>query len=160
MALTDIQVSQLSTQSDRVGIPRALKTLRDECEAATVKFATFAFGFADLDESDGSQTLDFADALPAGAMVIGAGINCTAIFDNVGDSAGVTADVGISGGNTDGFIDGASLNAVAKVSDPTGTAMGGLVGAITPCVVVAADVNVDTLTKGAATAYVAYVEIP
>lgn len=119
--------------------------------------ASKAIGFADLTDSDGSQTIDFDDALPAGAMVVGYGANVTAIFDNVGDTAGVTFDLGIASGDTDVWVDGGSLNAVAKVSTPSGTGAS-LVGAVTPSVIIDADVDVDTLTKGAAVFYVVYTE--
>lgn len=114
-------------------------------------------GFADCTDADQQQTFDFAAALPANAMVVGAGANVTAIFDNVGDTASLTFDLGIKSGDTDGFIDGGSLDAVAKVSVPRGVAIPGLVGAITPSVIIDSSVNLNTLTKGAATFYVAYV---
>jgi hypothetical protein len=104
-----------------------------------------------------SGSIDFDAALPAGAMVIAAGINVTAIFDNVTDTASATADLGIASGDTDAFVDGASLDAVAKVGSPAGVAMGTLVGAVTPSILVDPDVNCDTITKGSAVAYVSYI---
>lgn len=121
-----------------------------------IYFATKAFTYADLQEADMSIDVDFDAALPAGAMVIGAGLNVTAIFDNAGDTANVAADIGIKSGDRDAFVDGASLDAVAKVGSPAGDGMGTLVGAITPSVLVVPSVNGNTLTKGSAVAYVAY----
>jgi hypothetical protein len=113
--------------------------------------------FSDLTDADMQQTIDFDAALPAGAAVLGAGANVTAIFDNVTDNASVTFDLGIKSGDTDGFVDGGSLNAVAKVGVPAGVVLGALVGAITPSIIFDGSVNLNTLTKGAATFYVSYV---
>lgn len=125
--------------------------------ATGVSVATKAIGHADLTDADTQQTIDFDAALPAGAMVVASGANVTAIFDNAGDTASVTFDLGIKSGDTDCFVDGGSLNAVAKVCTPAGVSPTGLVGAITPSVIVDGSVNLDTLTKGAAVFYVAYV---
>lgn len=121
-----------------------------------VYVASKAFTYADLTDADMQQSIDFAAALPAGAVVLGSGVNVTAIFDNAGDSASLTFDLGIKSGDTDCFIDGGSLNAVAKVSTPAGVSPTGLVGAITPSIIVDSSVNLDTLTKGSAVAYVLY----
>jgi len=117
-----------------------------------------AFGFADVAAlgAVASGSIDFDDALPAGAVVIGAGVNVTALFDNVGNTASVSADLGIAGGDTDAFCDGVSLDAVASVGSPAGIGMGTLVGAVTPSVLVDPDVDCDEITKGAAVAYVIY----
>ncbi len=82
----------------------------------------------------------------------------SAAFDNVGDTASLTFDLGIKSGDTDAFIDGGSLNAAASVRTPLGVVTGGYVGAITPSVIVDADVNLNTLTKGAATFYIYYLD--
>jgi hypothetical protein len=121
-----------------------------------VYVAKKAFTFADLQEADMSIDVDFAAALPDGAVVIGAGLNVIAAFDNVGNTASVVADIGIKSGDRDAFVDGAVLDAVAKVGSPAGVGMGTLVGAITPSVLVVPDVNGNTLTKGSAVAYVVY----
>lgn len=125
---------------------------------ADVTVVSKSFGFADLQEADMSIDVAFAAAIPAGAIVLGGGFNVTAAFDNVGDTANVTADLGVQGGDVDGFCDGASLDAVAKSSGVSGALIGGLVGAITPSIRVLPDVNGNTLTKGAAVAYLAYIE--
>lgn len=113
---------------------------------------------ADLSAAATSEAVDFDAALPAGAIVIGSGVIVSAIFDNAGDSASCSCDIGVSGGDADAFVDGASLNAVATPVPVAGVSMGGLVGAITPAITVISDVNVSTLTKGACVAYVAYFE--
>jgi hypothetical protein len=123
-----------------------------------VQIASKAVGFADASAAGTTKTIDFAAALPAGAMVLGAGANVTAVFDNVGDTADVTFDLGIKSGDTDAFVDAGELNAVAKVSIPRGTGVPALVGGITPSIIIDGSVNLDTLTKGAAVFYVAYVE--
>jgi hypothetical protein len=114
-------------------------------------------GYAAISDAGTTKTIDFDAALPAGACVVGAGANVTAIFDNAGDTASVTFDLGIKSGDTDGFVDGGSLNAVAKVGVPAGAALGALCGAITPSIIFDGSVNLDTLTKGAAVFYVSYV---
>lgn len=123
----------------------------------TVHVALKEFTYSDLQEADMSIDVDFDAALPAGAVVIGAGLNVTAVFDNAGNTASAVADIGIKSGDRDAFIDGAALDAVAKVGSPHGVGMGTLVGAITPSILVVPDVNGNTLTKGAAVAYVLYV---
>lgn len=125
---------------------------------AGIEVAEKAVVFGDLTDADQQQTVDFASALPAGALVLGTGANVTATFDDVGDGATLTFDLGIKSGDTDVWIDGGSLNAVAKVYGPAGVAPVGLVGAVTPSIIFDADVNLNTLTKGAATFYVAYLE--
>ena len=50
-----------------------------------------------------------------------------------------------------------SLDAVAKVGSPGGVGLGTLVGAVTPSILVDPDVLCNTITKGAAVAYVIYV---
>lgn len=114
-------------------------------------------GFAALTDADMQQVVDFDAALPAGALVIGGGANVTAVFDNVGDTANLTFDLGFKTGDTDGIVDGGSLDAVAKVSIPRGVAVPGMPGALTPSIIFDSSVNLNTLTKGAATFYVSYV---
>lgn len=128
----------------------------DSNTATGITVVSKSVGFAALTDADTQQTVDFDAALPAGAVVLGAGANVTAIFDNVGDTASLTFDLGIKSGDTDGFIDGGSLDAVAKVSVPRGVALPGLVGAITPSIIIDSSVNLNTLTKGAAVFYVLY----
>jgi hypothetical protein len=111
--------------------------------------------YSALTDADMQQDVAFDAALPAGAVVLGSGANVTAIFDNVGDTANLTFDLGYAA-DRDAFIDGGSLDAAAKVSTPAGVQPVGLVGAITPSVRVDSSVNLNTLTKGAATFYVLY----
>jgi len=130
----------------------------DTLVATGVAVATKAIGFADCTDADTQQDFAFAAALPAGAVIVGSGVNVTAIFDNAGDTASLTFDLGIDAGDTDAFVDGGSLDAVAKVSTPTGVQPVGLVGAVTPSVRIDSSVNLNTITKGALVAYVLYVE--
>lgn len=118
--------------------------------------AVKAVGFADLTDADGSQSFVFDAALPDNAVIIGVGIHVTAGFTD--GAAGVfTADLGINGGDTDAFLDGASIATIADVGSPLGVRPTGLVGAITPVILVLADVNVTTATAGALEAEILYV---
>lgn len=112
--------------------------------------ATLSVGHADLTAAATSQSIDFAGALPAGAIVLGVGIEVTEAFDDGG--AGVfTADFGISGGDADAFLDGVDLETEAAHAAPQGAQPTGLVGAVTPALLVdAGGVNVNTATAGAA----------
>lgn len=114
-----------------------------------------SLGFAALTDADMQQDVPFDAALPAGAIVLGTGANVTAVFDNVGDTANLTFDFGYAA-DRDAFIDGGSLDAIAKVSTPAGVQPVGLVGAITPSIRVDSSVNLNTLTKGAAVFYLQY----
>ncbi len=126
-------------------------------EGQRVRKVTLAVGFADLTDSDGAQTIPFAAALPAGAVIVGYGINITEAFIDAG--VGVfTADLG-DGVNIDAFLDGADIAVIAKVNTPQGIdGGGGLVGAKTPAITMLADVNVDTATEGALSAEIYYVD--
>lgn len=147
---------QVDSDGVRVVISPELSTALAATSGANIVIASKSIGYAALTDADTQQTVDFDSALPAGAMVLAAGANVTAIFDNAGDTANLTFDLGIKSGDTDGFVDGGSLDAVGKVSVPRGVAIPGLVGAITPSVIVDSSVNLNTLTKGAAVFYVAY----
>ncbi len=141
---------------------------RVEAEAATsttdvatlqgqrVRKATLAVGFADLTDSDGAQTIPFAAALPAGAVVVGVGLDVTEAFIDAGIGV-FTADLG-DGTNIDSMLDGADIAAIAKVTIPQGISPTGLVGAVTPAITILADVNVDTATEGALIAEILYVD--
>ena len=130
--------------------------------AAAIKWAYKAFDYTDVAAigASVSGSIDFDEALPATAITLGAYLDVTAIFDNAGDTASGTADLGPSGGDTDAWVDGASLDAIAKVGSVIGAAPCGFQGGETPSVLVTFDVNCDTITKGAAVAYLAYVEQP
>ncbi len=123
--------------------------------AQRVQKATLAVGFADLTDSDGAQTIPFAAALPAGAVIVGMGLVVTEAFIDAG--VGVfTADLG-DGVVIDSMLNGADIAAIGEVSIPQGVQPSGLVGAITPAITVLADVNVDTATEGALSAEIYYV---
>jgi hypothetical protein len=67
-------------------------------------------------------------------------------------------DLGISGGDTDCFIDGGDTSTAAViVNGPKGVADSGHYGGETPAItVVSTGVNLDTYTTGDVTAYIAY----
>lgn len=116
-----------------------------------------SIGFADITDPTAAKTIDFDDVFPAGATYMGAAADVTAIFDNAGDSASVTFDLGIKSGDTDAFIDAGSLNAVAKVNTPQGVTLGGTaLATFTPSIIFNGSVNLNTLTKGAARFTLAY----
>ena len=126
-------------------------------EAASVQIAQLTVGFAELTASAGSQAFPFAAALPAGAAILGVGLDVTAGFVDAG--VGVfTADLGIDGGDADAYLDGADIAAIAKVDSPRGVSGNGLAGAKTPELLILADVNVDTATAGEVTAQIYYVD--
>lgn len=128
--------------------------------ATNVSVVTKSFDFDDLQEADMDIDVDFDAALPTGVnLILGGGCNVTAVFDNVGDTADVTFDLGISGGDRDAFCDGGSLDTVAVSGGVSGAGVGTVVANITPSVNVLPSVNGDTLTKGAAVAYLAYVHL-
>jgi hypothetical protein len=128
-----------------------------DAEGVALNFgrAQLAISHTDLTEGDTSQNLAFAAALPANAAVIGVGIDVTEKFDNAGETATTTCDVGYSNG--DEWLDAAALGAVAKVGIPVGDSIGGMCSGVTPTVKVDSDVNMDTHTMGEAVVYLAYV---
>lgn len=140
---------------------KTLEAVLGELGPYRVKVASLAIGFAQVAAlgavTDGA--IDFAAALPVGAVRLGGYVDVTAVFDNVGNTASLTFDLGVaSPGDTDAWIDGGSLNAVAKVASPLGVVPIGFSGGSLPSVMIHSDVNCDTITKGAAVAYVPYFE--
>ena len=75
-------------------------------EAASVQIAELTVGFAELTDADGAQSFPFAQALPAGAVILAVGLDVTDGFTD-GVAGVFTADLGISGGDIDAFLDGA-----------------------------------------------------
>jgi hypothetical protein len=126
--------------------------------AARIKTVSKSFSFTDVAAlgAVASGSIDFAAALPAGAMVIAAGVDVTAVFDNVGNTASCTIALGVSGGDTDGFMVAGNADTVCKLGT-AGVLNGGLVGAVTPSILVDPDVACNTITKGTAVAYVTYI---
>ncbi len=109
---------------------------------------TLALTFAQLTASATSQSFDFAKALPAGAVILGVGIEVTTAFDD-GSTGVYTADLGISGGDADAFLNGVDLEVAASHAVPQGVQPSGLVGAVTPALLVdAGAVDVDTTIAG------------
>jgi len=123
-----------------------------------VKKASLAIGFADLTASATSQSFDFADVLPSGAIIIGVGIDVSIAFDD-GSTGVYTADLGISSGDTDAFLNGVNLEVAAAHAVPQGVQPTGLVGAVTPALIVdAGAVDVDTTIAGALEVSILYVD--
>jgi len=125
---------------------------------ARIKTVSKAFGFADVAAlgAVANGNIDFAAALPAGAIVIGCGVDVTAVFDNVGNSASCTIAVGIKSGTGAEFMTAGAADTVCKIGT-AGVLNGGLVGAVTPTILVTPTVNCNTITKGTAVAYITYV---
>lgn len=95
-------------------------------------------------------------ALPAGAVVLGAGIEVDTVLDD-GSTGVFTGDIGIQGGAVDAFINGADLETAGAQGLPQGAQIGSLVGAITPQLTVdAGAVNVNTAIQGSIRAKVLY----
>jgi len=130
----------------------------DVTTAARIKTVSKSFSFTDVAAlgAVASGSIDFDAALPAGAIVVGAGVDVTAVFDNVGNSASVTIALGVKDGDTDGFMVAGAADTINKLGT-AGVLNGGLVGAVTPSILVDPSVNCDTITKGTAVAYVTYI---
>lgn len=122
-----------------------------------VRYASLVVGHADLTAAATSESIDFAEALPAGARVLDAFIDITTLFSG-GSVSALKVDVGVSGGDTNGFIE----DATAFTGDPTGRVNGtrGVIpnaGGVTVAVnVKATGDNVVNLDAGAMTVYVVY----
>jgi hypothetical protein len=113
----------------------------------------------DLTAAAGAESIAFAAALPAGAIILAHEIDVTALFD---DGAGCTSDVdlGISAGDTNRIEDGLNTTlatgATGRQYGIAGVQPQGLYDAATLAVTVNASVNVDTLTAGEVVATVWY----
>ena len=127
-------------------------------EAAGIHVATRAVGIADLTAETTNQSFDFAAALPADAVVIGAYLNVTQGFTD-GVAGVFTADLGESGAVTDAILNDADIASIAKVGLPIGTTPMGWYGGATLAVDIIGTVDVDTATAGALTVRVAYVSM-
>ncbi len=131
---------------------------RAENASRGVKKVCLTIGFADLTASASSQSFDFAAALPAEAVIIGVGIDVSTAFDD-GSTGVYTADLGISSGDTDAFLNGVDLEVAAAHAAPQGAQPTGLVGAVTPALIVdAGAVDVDTTIAGALVVTILYVD--
>lgn len=118
--------------------------------------ATLALGFAQLTAAATSQSFNFASPLPLGAVITGVGIEVTTAFDD-GSTGVYTADLGISGGDVDAFLNGVDLEVMTSHAVPQGVQPTGLVGAVTPALLVdAGAVNVNTTIAGALVATILY----
>lgn len=145
---------QVDSDGVRVDMSPELSTVLSATAGSTIAIASKAIGHADLTAGATTQTINFGAALPANALILGGGANVTTAFNNAGNTDTTTFDLGFAGTNV--IVNGGSLNSIAKVSTPAGGSPTGLVGALTPSVKVNSSVNVNTITKGAAVFYVAY----
>ena len=109
--------------------------------------AELSIGHADLTAAATSQAFDFAAALPADAVVIGATIAVDTGFTD-GGSGVFTVDVGTVSGTADSILDGADIASTAVVGTPAGSQPTGFYGGATLRATVRAGVNVDTATAG------------
>ena len=100
-----------------------------------------------LTTAGASQALNLGAELPANSVVLATNINVTTAFTD-GSSGVFTLDIGISGA-TDHITDGAALGSIAQVHAPGDRPEGRFTGQL--LATVAADVNVDTASAGAAT---------
>lgn len=159
-AVAAVQSDYTAHGGEQATVGAGLVQAEADINALQAKIVVVSKAFAAADVAAlgavASGSIDFAAALPAGAMIIAAGVNVTAAFDNAGDTASVTIALGVSGGDTDGFMVAGAADTVCKLGT-AGVLNGGLVGAVTPSILVDPDVNCNTITKGAAVAYVAYI---
>ena len=124
---------------------------------ASVQLASLDIGFADLTAAALTQTINFAAALPASAVIIGAYIDVTAAFTD-GAAGTFTVDVGVAG--SDVILNGADVTtATGKIATPAGSAPTGWYGASTLTAKVIGSVNVDTATTGAMSVKIAYIAV-
>lgn len=137
-------------------LSRVNKAEYDRVRTIFIRRRELALTYASLTESDGSQDFDIGAALPAGAFVLGGYVNVATKFQNAGDTDTTTVDVGVKAGDVDSVIDGADLKTVALTDATVGAKPFGFYGAVTLQARVDSDVNVDTITAGAATIVVLY----
>ena len=122
----------------------------------------------ELTASANSQSINFATAIPAKAIVHGAWFDLDTVFSG-GGAASCVIDVG-DGTDADGYVDNEDVFTGATTGQrSTPTTAPALLdsngvdiddGARTPAVLITADVNVDTLTAGDVTAYILYTPSP
>jgi len=113
----------------------------DGATAARIATVSKEFSYADIARlgaatgddvsANLSLSVDFDAPLPAGAIVIGAGVNVTAILHTISNDHSCTVALGVKGGDADGFMLAGSADAIGKLGT-AGVLNGGLVGAITP----------------------------
>ena len=112
---------------------------------------------ADLTAGATSQAIDFDDALPADAFVLGGDLDVTEAFSD-GGAGTFLADLGLKTVGANGFVDGGAnnLESVARVGAPRGTLLPYRAGGETPQLTVTSSVNVNTATAGRVVARVYY----
>lgn len=125
-------------------------------EANLVKNLQLEVTAAMLTAAATSQSIDFSEALPAYSHVLSVGIVVITPFDD-GSTGVFTADLGISGGDADAFLDGVDIEAAGYHATPQGVQPSGMVGGITPAILIdAGAVNVNTAIAGLLRANVLY----
>jgi hypothetical protein len=149
---------QAETDIDALQAQDTIDEAVDTAINARIKTVSKSFSFTDVAAlgANPNGVIDFAAALPANAIVIGAGVDVTAVFDNVGNTASMTIALGITGVDPDGFMVAGNADTVCKLGT-AGALNGGLVGAVLPSILVDPDVNCNTITKGTAVAYISYI---
>ncbi len=120
---------------------------------------------ADLTAAAVTQTIAFDDALPAGALVIGASVDLVTDFSG-GSVATAVTDVGDA--NIDRFIDGQDIftgaGPLTEAQGTPGIALDGSDGGVVPALVtpgvtvITTVANVDQITAGEMTAHIYFVE--
>jgi hypothetical protein len=176
MALTDIFTNILATISDRLALPQALKTLRDEVEARLVaaeagtsnlgvikkRTVTIAYTeFSGLSASVKTFSKNVGSgALPSGAHLVGVSFGTFTGF-NDGAAATYTAKLG-STSDDDGIVSTINLAAGQTGFPKAGTA--GAIGvpaaplyAEQPALVITSSADLNTATAGAITCTLLYV---
>jgi hypothetical protein len=144
----------------------------DGATAARIATVSKAFSFDDVaklgspfnapDNESGTGpyatlgSIDFDAPLPAGAIVIGAGVNVTAALKSIGNSYSCRLSLGVSGGDLDGFMPAGSAGTICKLG-ARGALTKSLVGAITPSIRIEAQCDSGYINKGTAVAYVSYI---
>lgn len=119
---------------------------------ARVRRLEVTLGFADITAAGMTKTIDYANALPADAFLLGTSVNVTDDFDD-GAACTTKVDIGVSGSTTSIIAGSAdSLGTIARIVGGTkGASYCSIVGAITPRLTFTGSVNLNTLTKGSVT---------
>jgi len=150
-----------------IALERSIAVTADAIVLTNARIATAskAFSFADIaalgaatgnDVSTNlSLSVDFDAPLPAGAIVIGAGVNVTAALHTISNDHSCTIALGVKGGDADGFMLAGSANTICKLGT-VGVLNGSFVGAITPTILMQLAAEWWLYNKGTATAYVSY----
>lgn len=135
-----------------------LDTVLSGLGSIKLQIASKAYDYTDFTAAAVSEAIDFDAALPANAVVLGAWIDVTTLFDSA-NTTSATASLGANGGTATSWV-----NALNVWADTGSTGAQGKSGpytdtgdAETPTLTLTIDTdNVSALTQGACTAYVVY----